>query len=54
MRMKEGYVLPDLGGIEGGLPLPAEKEIRRKEAPTELKWQREGFYEPDAQNGAAK
>lgn len=29
----EGYVLPDAGGILGGLPHPAEKEIRRKECP---------------------
>lgn len=31
--MKDEYVLPDLGGIEGGLPRPSEKEIRRKECP---------------------
>lgn len=30
---KEGVDLPDLGGAEGGLPHPAEKEIRRKELP---------------------
>ena len=54
MHMKEGYVLPDLGGIEGGLPLPAEKEIRRKEAPAEPKRRNEVFYEPDPPNGAAK
>lgn len=34
MKMKKaGYVLPDLGGIEGGLPRPSEKEIRRRECP---------------------
>ncbi|MCR5808686.1 MAG: hypothetical protein K6G56_03900 [Clostridiales bacterium] len=30
---KEGFILPDAGGIEGGLPHPLEKEIRRKECP---------------------
>ncbi|MBQ3850336.1 MAG: hypothetical protein IKH21_00545 [Clostridia bacterium] len=30
---KDVYILPDLGGIIGGLPHPAEKEIRRKELP---------------------
>ena len=28
-----GFILPDAGGIIGGLPHPLEKEIRRKECP---------------------
>ena len=33
-RIKKAALhLPDLGGAEGGLPHPAEKEIRRKELP---------------------
>lgn len=30
---KEGFSLPDIGGQLGGLPLPSEKEIRRKDTP---------------------
>lgn len=29
----EGFILPDSGGMIGGLPHPLEKEIRRKECP---------------------
>lgn len=31
--MSRGAILPDIGGMLGGLPHPREKEIRRKEPP---------------------